>query len=146
MTPSPTMYCTFLLGEETFGVRVDEVQEVIANQKLCPVPLSPAAVAGLINLRGEIVTSLDLRQRFEIAAAGPAVSPKHVVLGGNYGATSLIVDAIGDVIHARDEEVDEAPETLPPNLRELIHGVIRLDDRLVLVLETERVVRVEEAV
>jgi purine-binding chemotaxis protein CheW len=131
-------YCTFLLGGHCFGVDVLQVQEVMRHVEMTRVPLAPAAVRGLINLRGQIVTAIDLRRRLGLPDRPEGELPVNVVVRADGGAVSLLVDEIGDVVHVPEEACEKPPETLRGAARELIRGVYKLDGRLLLVLDTER--------
>lgn len=131
---------TFELAGHLFGVDVDRVQEVIRNQTTTRVPLAPDAIGGLINLRGQVVTAIDLRQRLGLPAAGPDHLPMNVVVRTSDGPVSLFVDVIGEVIDTDDELFESPPETLTGPGRELILGVHKLKDRLVLALDVDRAV------
>ncbi len=137
-------YCSFHVGEMFFGVEVREVQEVIRYQKMTAVPLAPPELAGLINLRGQIVTAVDLRRRLGVpdrAANGAADGrPMNVVVRTDDGAVSLLVDEIGDVLEVDAGSYEQAPDTLDDRHRELIRGVHKLDGRLLLILNTERAI------
>ena len=138
-------FCTFLLNDFFFGIEVLKVQEVFRFQKMTRVPLAPDAVEGLINLRGQIVTTLDLRTRLGITprpASAPSVSV--VVRSADGQPASLVVDRIGDVIEAREDALEPPPDTVPAELRELVAGIYKLEDRLMLLLDTERAVTVSE--
>lgn len=137
---------TFELAGHLFGVNVDRVQEVIRNQTTTRVPLSPPAIGGLINLRGQVVTAVDLRERLGLPSAGPDHLPMNVVVRTSDGPVSLLVDVIGEVIEANDEFFESPPETLSGPGRELVLGVHKLRDRLVLVLDVDRAVDVSAAV
>lgn len=140
-------YCTFSLAHLTFGIEVDRVQEVMRSRDLTEVPLANEVVEGLINLRGQIVTALDLRRRLELPPRGPAAPPPmHIVVRTNSGELSLLVDAIGDVVDADEATFEEPPETLDGVARELIAGTYKLDGRLLLVLDTERAVQLPSPV
>src|SRR6266404_3904656 len=91
-------YCTFYLDGHYFGLDVLKVQEIIRYQEMTRVPLAPPVVRGLINLRGQIVTALDLRRRLELAERPADQQPVNVVVQTDDGAVSLLVDEIGDVL------------------------------------------------
>ena len=91
-------FSTFLVNGLFFGVDVRHVQEVIRYQEMTRVPLAPAMVQGLINLRGQIVTAIDLRRRLELAPRPADQLPMNVVVRTDDGAVSLLVDEIGDVV------------------------------------------------
>jgi purine-binding chemotaxis protein CheW len=133
-------FCTFYLDGLCFGVEVLSVQEVIRYQEMTRVPLAPAMIRGLINLRGQIVTAVDLRHRLELPARADHELPMNVVVRTDDGAVSLLVDEIGDVIEIEEDAYEAAPETLRGVARELIQGVYKLKERLLLVLDTERTV------
>lgn len=137
---------TFELAGHLFGVDVDRVQEVIRNQTTTRVPLAPAAIGGLINLRGQVVTAIDLRQRLGLPSGGPDHLPMNVVVRTSDGPVSLFVDVIGEVIDTDDELFESPPETLTGPGRELILGVHKLKARLVLALDVDRAVDISATV
>ncbi|MGM0575970.1 MAG: chemotaxis protein CheW [Myxococcota bacterium] len=138
MDPSRQL-CTFVLDDLYLGIPVLAVQEVIRHQPMTAVPLAPDAVVGLINLRGEIVTALDLRRRLGLAPFAAGERPMSVVVRAEGGAASLLVDRIGDVLDTDPADFEPAPETLPLHLRRYVDGVFKLPDRLLVVLDVERV-------
>lgn len=136
---------TFYLDRLLFGIEVEKVQEVLRYQEMTRVPLASRAVEGLINLRGQIVTAIDLRQRLELGVREPGVLPMNVVVRTDDGAVSLLVDEIGDVLEVDDATFEQPPETVRGVARELIRGVHKLRDELLLVLDTERAVDLDGA-
>lgn len=137
MVAATRQLCTFFLGEHTFGVDAHLVQEVIRYQEMTRVPLTPASVSGLINLRGQIVTAIDMRTRLGYPARAADKLPMNVVIRSDEGAVSLLVDAIGDVIEVPHDSFENPPDTLRGATRELIGGAYKLKDRLLLVLNTK---------
>lgn len=133
-------YCTFLLDGQHYGIDVREVQEVVRYQEMTRVPLAPAVVRGLINLRGQIVTAIDLRRRLDLPDRPADRRPVNVVVATDDGAVSLLVDEIGDVLPVPEQAFERPPETLQGTARDLIRGAYKLGDRLLLVLDTERAV------
>ena len=133
-------FCTFFLKDQFFGVPVEQVQEVIRYQEMTRVPLVPPVIRGLINLRGQIVMALDLRRRFGMEERPDSQLPMNVVVRTDDGAVSFLVDEIGDVLEVEEESFERPPETLQGHARELVHGVYKLQDRLLLVLDTPRTV------
>lgn len=131
-------YCTFFLDSYYFGIDVLQVQEVIRYQEMTRVPLAPAVVRGLINLRGQIVTAIDLRRRLDLPDRPEGLLPVNVVLRTDDGAVSLLVDEIGDVQHVPEDSFERPPETLRGAARELIRGAYKLADRLLLALDLDR--------
>jgi purine-binding chemotaxis protein CheW len=130
--------CTFAVENYTFAVEVNKVQEVLRFQEMTRVPLAPWVVRGLINLRGQIVTAIDLRHRLGLPARDAAERPLNVVVRTPDGAVSLLVDEIGDVIEVDPESFERPPETLGHDARELIRGAYKLKGRLLLVLDAAR--------
>jgi len=137
-------FCTFFLKDQFLGVRVSEVQEVIRYQEMTRVPLVPPVIRGLINLRGQIVMAVDLRRRFGMEDRPDTQLPMNVVVRSDDGAVSFLVDEIGDVLEVDDACFERTPETLQGGSRELIRGVYKLQERLLLVLDAERAVMSEE--
>jgi purine-binding chemotaxis protein CheW len=133
-------YCTFYVAGHYLGLDVLKVQEVIRYQEMTRVPLAPPVVRGLINLRGQIVTAIDLRRRLELEDRAADQLPVNVVVHTDDGAVSLLVDEIGDVLKVSEKLFEHPPETLKGTARELIRGAYKLTDRLLLILDTERTV------
>jgi purine-binding chemotaxis protein CheW len=133
-------FSTFYVDGLFFGVEVEKVQEVFRYQDMTAVPLAPDVVSGLINLRGHIVTALDLRKRLELHARPQGQMPMNVVVRHEDGAVSLLVDEIGDVLELDEETFEPPPETLRGKARELVTGVHNLQDRLLHVLNTSQAV------
>jgi purine-binding chemotaxis protein CheW len=139
-----SQFCTFYLDQLLFGVDLKAVQEVIRELPMTPVPLAPAVVSGLMNLRGQLVTALDLRQRLELGPGEPGVRPMNVVVRSPDGAVSLLVDEIGDVVEVEEGTFERPPETLQGKVRSMILGVHKLDARLLHVLDVEKACEVGE--
>jgi purine-binding chemotaxis protein CheW len=138
-------FCTFYVDGHYIGIDVVEVQEVIRYQEMTHVPLAPTEISGLINLRGQIVTALDLRGRLGMPPADGHRMPMNVVVRTAEGSMSLLVDEIGDVIEVGDDSFERPPATLTGRARTLVRGAYKLDQQLLLVLDTERAVAVEAA-
>jgi purine-binding chemotaxis protein CheW len=134
--------CTFWLDGLTFGVDVRHVQEVLRFQELTVVPLAPESVHGLINLRGQIVTAIDLRTRLALPAREDGTLPMNVIVRTNGEVQSLLVDDIGDVIDTSGYELEATPANLPPAVRDVLHGVLSLPETILLVLDPDRAVEV----
>lgn len=135
-------FCTFTLNGLLFGVEVLTVQEVLRHQPMTRVPLASPTVRGLINLRGQIVTALDLRRRLDLPDRADGIKPMNVVVRTGDCAVSLLVDEIGDVVEMADDIFELPPETLTGMARELVRGVYKMKDRLLLILDTEKTVTV----
>ena len=135
-------YCTFYVAGHYFGLDVLRVQEVIRYQEMTRVPLAPPVVRGLINLRGQIVTALDLRRRLELDDRPADQLPVNVVVQTDDGAVSLLVDEIGDVLDVEEKLFEPPPDTLTGTARELIRGAYKLNDRLMLLLDIDKALQV----
>ncbi len=136
-------FCTFYLDGLFFGIEVEKVQEVIRHQTMTRVPLAPKLIGGLINLRGQIVTAIDLRLRLGLQERKPDELPMNVVARSEDGAVSLLVDEIGDVVEVHEDQFEDVPQTVR-QARDLIRGVYKLPDRLLLVLDTDHAVSIEQ--
>jgi purine-binding chemotaxis protein CheW len=134
--------CSFFLGEHCFGVPVEEVQEILLAQPLTRVALAPPVVAGLINLRGQIVMTLELRRRLGMPERVPGAPSQNLVVNAEDGAVALLVDRAGDVLRVDAAAFEPAPETLRAELRSLLRGAYKLPGKLLLVLDLARVTRV----
>jgi purine-binding chemotaxis protein CheW len=140
LLPASEQFSTFFVADLFFGVDVLNVQEVLRFQPTTPVPQAPEVIEGLINLRGQIVTAIDMRRRLRLPTRPGDKSPMNMVVRTADGAVSLLVDEIGDVLDMDAATYEPAPENLDPAARELIRGVYKLKGRLLLILDAERTV------
>jgi purine-binding chemotaxis protein CheW len=134
---------TFRVHDELFGVDIDDVQEVTRSQELTPVPLAPDAVSGLMNLRGQVVTVVDLRRRLGYPPRPDGAPAANVVVrtGGASGtAVSLLVDAVEGFQDVSDDRFAPRPDAMSAPARELVLGAYQLDDRLLLALDLHRAI------
>ena len=131
-------YCTFQAGGFFFGVDVTRVQEVVRFQALTHVPLAPPEVCGLINLRGQIITTIDLRRRLGLPDRAPDAQPTNLLITTPEGAVSLQVDQIEDVIAVEAGSIEPPPEMMAAGVRRCIAGVSKQRDRLLLILDEVR--------
>ncbi len=139
---STRQFCTFYIADQFFGIDVLKVQEVLKYQSMTDVPLAPDVVEGLINLRGQIVVALDMRRRLSMAPREGSDLPMNIIIRTEHdGAVSLLVDEIGDVIEVEEDLFESSPDTLRGPARQLIRGAFKLPGKLMLVLDTEEVVR-----
>src|SRR5581483_4942209 len=135
-------FSTFFVGGLFFGVDVLRVQEVLRFQQMTSVPQAPEVIEGLINLRGQIVTAIDMRRRLRLSPRSAEQTPMNMVIRTEDGAVSLLVDEIGDVLDVDNASYERPPASLDPAARELIRGVYKLKDRLMLVLDVEQTVEI----
>jgi len=138
-------FSTFTVSDLFFGVDVLQVQEVLRGQQMTCVPQAPDVIEGLINLRGQIVTAVDMRKRLGLPLRDGGQAPMNMVVRSSDGTVSLLVDEIGDVLDMDAGAFEQTPENLDPAARKLICGVYKLKDRLLLVLDTESAVEVSSA-
>jgi purine-binding chemotaxis protein CheW len=139
-TATSGQLATFRLDGDLYGVEVEHVQEVLRSQKLTRVPLAPPAVAGLINLRGQVVTAIELRERLG-RPPRPAGTDAVVIVVRLHGeAVSLLVDSIADVVDVDAKDFEGPPDTLDGQARELIRGAYKLDGTLLLALDVHKAV------
>jgi purine-binding chemotaxis protein CheW len=134
-------YATFEVDGQFFGVDVARVQEVFRHHDRTPVPLAPPTVAGLINLRGEVIPAIDVRTRMGLPRRADG-DPMNVVVRDGDEVVSLLVDSIGDVAEADDAAVEPPPTTISGPARDLILGAIPQEGRLLLLLDVSRAVDV----
>ncbi len=134
-------YATFRVDDLFFGVDVTEVQEVLRFHEMTSVPAAAPVIEGLINLRGQIVTAFNIRRRLGLEVRETDEEPMNVVVRGSDGAVSLMVDEIGDVIEVSQDNFEAPPETIDARTREVLDGVYKLPDQLLLVLSTDKVLQ-----
>ena len=134
-------FATFYIDKMLFGIDVHRVQEIIRYQEMTKVPLAPETIRGLINLRGQIITAVDLRTRLGLPEGKNL--PMNVVVHADDGIVSLLVDKIGDVLEVNETQFEKTPETLMGTVKELIGGVYKLQGQLLLVLDQEKAVQVD---
>lgn len=129
-------YCTFYLDDLFMGIEAERVQEVLRLEDVTPVPLASASVYGLINLRGRIVTAVDLRKQLGMTVDESGEQPMNIILGDQEGTLSFVVDRVGDVVEVDDEDFETPPDTLKGTSRRMIRGAYKLENQLLLILDT----------
>lgn len=137
--------CTFHAGNLFLGIDVQQVQEVFRYQKMTRVPLAPGAVRGLINLRGQIVTAIDLRARLGLPERSSDRLPMNIVVRQGEDVVTLLVDEIGDVIEVTADSFECSPPTMRGPIRTLVEGAYKLPQGLLLVLNTNAAVDVSHS-
>jgi purine-binding chemotaxis protein CheW len=128
-------YVTASIGDQMCGIAVLQVQDVLAPQQITPVPLAPPEVAGSLNLRGRIVTAIDLRIRMGLPQREEGAKTMSIVVEYQNELYSLIVDDVGDVLKVSEKTFERNPATLDPLWRAYSEGVYRLEQGLLLVLD-----------
>jgi purine-binding chemotaxis protein CheW len=131
-------YCTFYVDDILFGVEVLDVQEVLRYQEMTEVPMAASEIRGLINLRGQIITAIDLRNRMKLPPRPDDQKPMNVVIRAHGEVVSFLVDSIGDVLEVDDESFEPAPGTVDSSTRELVSGVYKLEGQLMMILDATK--------
>jgi purine-binding chemotaxis protein CheW len=134
------MLCTFRLAGQWFGIEAARVQEVLRHQPVTALTWASDAVRGLLNLRGQIVTAVDLRRGLHLPPRDENDPPTHVVVRVAGSAVSLWVDDVGEVIEVDAGTREDVPTTLPEAMHAFIRGVYRTPDHLLLALDVPRLV------
>lgn len=135
-------YCTLRVGDLFLGIDVEQIQEVLRDTAITPVPLADPAIRGLINLRGQIVTAIDLRRRLGLADADPSAPTSTMVLGTAEEPLALVVDSVGDVVDVDGESFEPPPDTLKGEARRMIDGAHKLERELLLILNLSAVMNI----
>jgi len=128
-------FCTFTINGWCFGVDVREVQEVNHYQVMTNVPLASDVISGLMNLRGQVVTVLDLRRRLELDDSSFDRPPMNVVIKVDRELISFLVEEIGEVIEVADDAIESPPTTIDSRIRMFSSGMVHYDSQLVLILD-----------
>ena len=129
---------TFAIAGAHYGIDMLRVKEALGGQKRTAIPLAEPGVAGLINLRGQVVLTIDLRARLGIEAPPADLEPMMVIVEVGGEPISLLVDDVGDVVDVEGRQLEAPPDTLPASLRDVIYGVYQLERYLLLVLDIDR--------
>jgi purine-binding chemotaxis protein CheW len=136
---SITEYVTVMIGGQLFGLPISRVQDVFVPERLTRVPLASPEIAGVLNLRGRIVTAIDMRRRLNLApreGGRPAMAVGIDFRGESFG---LLIDSVGEVMKLTDASREANPINLDPDLAQVSAGVHRLDGQLMLILDVDRV-------
>jgi len=131
-------YLSFTIGNQMFGVPVLKVQDVLNTRALARIPLAPKEVAGSLNLRGRIVTAIDMRRRLDLADAAQGERHMSIVVDHQGELYSLVVDGVGEVLQLTAEAFEPNPATLNASWKDLSLGVFQLRENLLIILDVER--------
>jgi purine-binding chemotaxis protein CheW len=137
--PQVTEYVTFTTGGQIFGLPIARVQEVFRPSRITRVPLAGAQFAGVLNLRGRIVTAIDMRSRLELHAREQGQAAMAIGIESGAESFGLLVDTLGEVLKLPDAEREANPVNLDRKLARVSAGVYRLDGQLMVVLDVDRV-------
>jgi purine-binding chemotaxis protein CheW len=131
-------FVTFVIADQLFGISVLQVQDVLSAHRITPVPMAPPEIAGSLNLRGRVVTVMDVRRRLGLSQRESEDEPMSIVVEHGQDLYSLMVDSVGEVLALATSEFEGNPPTLDPQLREYSAGIYRLDDKLLVMLDVDR--------
>lgn len=133
-------YLTVFIGHQMFGIPVLKIQDVLQKQPVTRIPLSRPEILGSLNLRGRIVTAINMRKSLQLADdEGGEQHNMNIVIDDNGELYSIVVDKVGDVLMLSSEQFEKNPSTLEPALRAISEGIYRLDDELLVVLDVQAV-------
>ena len=131
-------FVTFIINGQLFGIPVLMVQDVLSSYRINKIPLAPPEIAGLLNLRGRIVTAIDVRRRLGLQPRSRDTNGMSIVVESGHELYSLMVDSVGEVLALSKEEYERNPPTLEAHFREFAEGVYRLEGQLLVVLDVNR--------
>ena len=141
-TAEADLVLTITVGGQACGVPVLAVRDVLGPQSITPIPLAPPEVEGAMNLRGRIVTAVDLRRRLGLPAREKGAQPMSVVVEHGGELYAMLADAVGDVVPLQASERDGNPPTLDPLWRDVSRGVHQRDGQLLILLDVEHVLTI----
>ena len=139
-----TQWVTFSLEEETYGIDVMRVQEVLPMSEIAPVPGAPPYVLGIINLRGNVVTVIDTRMRFGLPSRESDHASRIVVIETGDQVAGILVDSVAEVINVREDEVDTAPNVGNEDASKYIYGVVSRGEELLIMVDVNKLLSREE--
>ena len=144
MTPAQQEFVTFRLADQWLGIPVMLVQEVLVAMRIARVPMAPEAIAGFLNLRGQIVTAMDLRSTLRLPPRAPDAEIMNVVVLQDGELFAFMVDEVGDVVSVSTSTVEPTPATLDVRWRAACSGIVRRERGLLLVMNVQEVLRLEQ--
>lgn len=142
---SQSDYVTLTLDGQYFGIPVLQVQDILSTVRITKVPLAPPEIVGSLNLRGRVVTAIDMRRRLGVdpRPAGQGKSMNIVVEHKNE-LYSLIVDSVGEVLSLPDDNFESNPPTLKKHLREISKGIFQLENRLLIIIDVPALLNLQQ--
>jgi purine-binding chemotaxis protein CheW len=141
-----TQLVVFMLGKEEFACNIEDVREVLKMVRVTPLPRSLDFVEGVINLRGEVIPVIDLRKRFGMPEAERTDDSRIIIVEVEERMVGLTVDSVSEVIRLSSKQIQEAPNQLAGGRTHLIMGVGKVEDRLLIILNLERILTTEEQI
>ncbi len=139
-----TQWVTFSLDNESYGIDVMQVQEVLRMTEIAPVPGAPPYVLGIINLRGNVVTVIDTRQRFGLGASGTDDSTRIVIIESDKLVVGILVDSVAEVVEMRQSQIESAPNVGNEESSKYIQGVYSREDDLLILVDLNRLLSDDE--
>lgn len=139
-----TQWVTFRLGEETFGINVMQVQEVLRMTEIAPVPGAPDYVLGIINLRGNVVTVMDTRKRFGLDQKESDDSTRIVIIEAGEQVVGILVDSVAEVVYLKQSDIESAPQVGNNESSRYIQGVANRDEGLLILVDIDKLLTDEE--
>lgn len=137
-------WVTFKLEEETYGINVMQVQEVLRYTEIAPVPGAPSYVLGIINLRGNVVTVIDTRARFGLMGAEVTNNSRIVIIEAEKQVIGILVDSVAEVVYLRSSEIDSAPNIGTEESAKFIQGVSNRDGELLILVDLNKLLNDDE--
>ncbi|WP_148862359.1 chemotaxis protein CheW [Marinobacter fonticola] len=131
-------YVTFRLDDETYGIDVMQIQEVLRYTEIAPVPGAPDYVLGIINLRGNVVTVIDTRRRFGLADAEVTDATRIVVMESSQQVMGILVDSVAEVVYLKSSEIETAPNVGNEESAKFIQGVCNKNGELIILVEFDK--------
>ena len=135
---------TFRLKDETYGINVMQVQEVLRITEITPVPGAPGYVLGIINLRGNVVTVIDTRTRFGLPTTELDDASRIVIIESEQQVVGILVDSVAEVVELRNSQIDQAPSVGNDESARYIQGVASRDEGLLIVVDLNKLLSEEE--
>ncbi|SDU12263.1 chemotaxis protein CheW [Halopseudomonas salegens] len=137
-------WVTFRLDNETYGINVMQVQEVLRHTEIAPVPGAPSYVMGIINLRGNVVTVIDTRLRFGLSSAPVTDNTRIVIIEADKQVVGILVDSVAEVVYLRQSEIETAPNVGTDESAKFIQGVCNKNNELLILVDLEKMMSEEE--
>ena len=137
-------WVTYKLGDETYGINVMQVQEVLRHTDIAPVPGAPDYVLGIINLRGNVVTVIDTRSRFGLPSSDITDNTRIVIIESDEQVVGILVDSVAEVVYLRSSEIDSAPNVGTEESAKFIQGVSNRDGQLLILVDLNKLLNDEE--
>ena len=137
-------WVTYKLGEETYGINVMQVHEVLRHTEIAPVPGAPDYVLGIINLRGNVVTVIDTRSRFGLPSSDISDNTRIVIIESDDQVVGILVDSVAEVVYLRSSEIDSAPNVGTEESAKFIQGVSNRDGQLLILVDLNKLLSDEE--